>query len=245
MKHLSLALAGVHGYNSTVRLPPDHGTDIKTKLDAEIRALHVAAMNGNEDMVQSLLNGEANIMARDNYGRSILHNATIFGQEGVVKLLLVNDSIMPDSKDNYGRTPLSFAAGGGQEVIVALLQAHDNVDINSKDNDGRTPLSFAAGGGHKAIVERLLARREVKADSKDDNDRTPLSWAAMGGYQSIVKLLLARNDVEADSNDKNFRTPLSWAAHGVWHRSVSGETHYLSGQRRKIEEKWTDRKSVV
>jgi hypothetical protein len=81
MKHLSLEL---HGYGSTIGSLPDHETDFKTELDAHARALHVAAMKGHRDLEKLLSKKDANLMAKDNAGRSVLHNATIFGQEQAV-----------------------------------------------------------------------------------------------------------------------------------------------------------------
>jgi ankyrin repeat protein len=45
----------------------------------------------------------------------------------VVKLLLAQDGVDPDSKDKYGRTPLWWAAGNGHEAVVKLLQWNDDL----------------------------------------------------------------------------------------------------------------------
>ncbi|KAH6702121.1 ankyrin repeat-containing domain protein [Leptodontidium sp. MPI-SDFR-AT-0119] len=235
MKLLSLEL---HGYGSSIGILPGDKRDFKTELDAHARALHVTAMKGHGDLAHFLASKDANLMAKDNSGRSVVHNAVIFEQEQAVKLLLMHSNITPDSKDKYGRTPLSYAAGRGNMDAVRLLQARNDVDVDSKDNDSRSPLSFATGGGHEAVVKQLLDHGGVEADSRDKNNRTPLSWAAMGGYQSIVDLLLARNDVDPDSKDDKNQTPLSWAAQGSKHK-VSGLEVYRSGQRQKVEGKWT------
>jgi ankyrin repeat protein len=39
----------------------------------------------------------------------------------VVKLLLANDGVDPDSKDTDGRTPLLWAAENGYEAVVQVL----------------------------------------------------------------------------------------------------------------------------
>jgi ankyrin repeat protein len=93
----------------------------KIDLDAYVRALHVAARKGHRNLEQLLSNKDANLVAKDNTGRSVLHNATIFGQEWAVKLILMHSSIKPNSKDKYGRTPLSFATSGGNEDVAAAV----------------------------------------------------------------------------------------------------------------------------
>jgi ankyrin repeat protein len=45
----------------------------------------------------------------------------------VVKLLLAQDGVDPDSKDTSGRTPLSWAAENGHEAVVKLLQSNDDL----------------------------------------------------------------------------------------------------------------------
>jgi ankyrin repeat protein len=46
----------------------------------------------------------------DCHGRTPLALAAEYGHEAVVEVLLVKDSVNPDSKDKSGRTPLSRAA---------------------------------------------------------------------------------------------------------------------------------------
>jgi ankyrin repeat protein len=41
--------------------------------------------------------------------------------EPVVRQLLAENGVDPDSKDRYGRTPLSWAARNGHEAVVRLL----------------------------------------------------------------------------------------------------------------------------
>ena len=78
------------------------------------------------------------------------------GREAVVKLLLAEDRIDPDSRNNYGQTPLLLAAAKRHDTIAKLLLAQDGVNPNSHDNDDRTPLSWAVENGRDVVVELLL-----------------------------------------------------------------------------------------
>ena len=51
-----------------------------------------------------------------------------------MKLLLVKDSVDPNSEDINDQTPLSWATQN--EMVVKLLLAKENVDPDSKDNNG-------------------------------------------------------------------------------------------------------------
>ncbi|KAH7053483.1 ankyrin repeat-containing domain protein [Macrophomina phaseolina] len=137
-------------------------------------ALLWAAKHGRETTVQKLLDEGANVQAMTDDGRTSLSLAAGNGHEGMVKLLLGNDGVDPDSKDNIERTPLSWAAGNGHEGVVKLLLANDGVDPNSENNLGWTPLSWAVKKGCEAVVELLLAKEGVDPDYRGD-DRTPLS----------------------------------------------------------------------
>ena len=173
--------------------------------------LRVAA-EGQEVVVQQLLDNGAELNSKDMNGRTPLSWAAENGHEAVVKLLLGRDDVAADSQDTYGQTPLSWAAEKGHEAVVKLLLGRDDVAADSQDTYGRTPLFWAAENGHEAVVKLLLGRDDVAADSQDRYGQTPLFWAAENGHEAVVKLLLGRDDVAADSQDTYGQTPLSWAA---------------------------------
>ena len=170
-----------------------------------------AAVEGQEVVVQWLLNNCAELNSENSRGRTPLSLAAMNGHEAVVKLLLGRDDVEADSRDRWGQTPLSMAAQNGHEAVVKLLLSRD-VEADPKDKDGQTPLSLAAENGHEAVVKLLLNRHDVAADPRDKDSQTPLSLAAKNRHEEVVKLLLSRDDVAADSQDKGGWTPLPWAA---------------------------------
>jgi hypothetical protein len=80
------------------------------------------------------------LQSLDSLGSMVLGNASMDGQEIVVKLLLDHGQVEVDLKDQEGRTPLSRAAQNGNEVIVELLLATGQIEVDSRDEDGWTPL---------------------------------------------------------------------------------------------------------
>ena len=173
-----------------------------------------AAKEGQQLLVQQLLEEGAEPNSRNGYLETPLSLAAESGRASIVKLLLSRDGIVADSRDKLGRTPLSYVAEWGNAALVKLLLSRDDVAADSRDNKGETPLSFAAGDGDEAVVKLLLSRDDVTADSRDDEGGTPLSWAAFNGHVAVVKLLLRRDDVTVDSRDNKGRTPLIWAKNG-------------------------------
>ena len=93
-------------------------------------------------MVELLLTHKADIRAKDNAGRTPLHEAILTGDKDVVELLLAHKANI-NAKDKEGGTPLHWAVGHGNIVVVRLLLAH-KPDVNVRDNKGRTPLDVAA-----------------------------------------------------------------------------------------------------
>ena len=204
-KRSILHVASAAGNVDVVERGISHGYDVEAKDIWGQSPLSLAARNGHEDIVRTLIvDHEANVKSRGNFD----------GAHHSVEQILTTGRVDADSKDEDDRTPLSRAAQNGHKGVVELLLATDRVDADSKGSYGhRTPLSWAAQNGHKSVVEQLLATGRVDADSKDSFDcRTPLSWAAQNGHKGVVKLLLATGEVDADARDSYNRTPFSWAA---------------------------------
>ena len=114
----------------------------------------------------------------EDYDEMPLHWAAGEGHEEVVKLLLEQKGVNPDSKDYWGRTPLLEAASKGHEEIVRLLLQRENVNPNSQDKAGISPLWGAVHGGHPEIVRLLLQRKEVDPERPDIYGRSPLFGAS-------------------------------------------------------------------
>ena len=181
---------------------------------------HLAAYFGLKDILMTLLETGCNADSRDYYGRTPLSWAAESGQCEVVKMLLANSRVDPDSKDSdYRQTALSWAAASGHEAIVKLLLANGRVDSNSRDYFHQTPLLLAAQRGHEAVVKLLLENDGVDPDSEDCDGQTPLLLAAESGHEAVVKLLLANGRVNPNTKAEHGWTPLSLAV-GRGHEEV-------------------------
>ena len=117
--------------------------------------LHGVAAEGQELVVQRLLQNGAEVESKDKWGRTPLWIAAAYGQKAVVELLLQKGAEVESKDDKWGWTPLSIAAMQGQEAVVELL-LQKGAEVESKNKWGWTPLSIAAEHGQKAVVELLL-----------------------------------------------------------------------------------------
>ena len=183
-----------------VKLLLENGANITSRLEDGKTGLHVAAMTGNENLLQQLLSAGADPYAEDNKGFLGLHHAAIVGHCEVVRILAEiskNVDVMGD-----GFTPLLLAAANGRESVVRLL-LEMGADPEKRDAKKRwTALFWAIGRRHEVIARLLIARDDVEINSIDSVKRTPLSWAAYRGQWAVVEELLARNDIEINSKDR-------------------------------------------
>ena len=106
-------------------------------------SIHEAAFDGNIEAVKQHIAGGTDVNARDDYGRTPLHDAAIrfWNSQKYIELLIDNGADV-NAMRGGGGTPLSYAASWGHEEIVELLIAN-GADVNVKDAFSETPLDVA------------------------------------------------------------------------------------------------------
>lgn len=171
--------------------------------------LHEAAQAGDVERTKALLDGGADINARDKDGMTPLCLAACHGRTLVSKLLLERGAnVNTTCKEDH--TPLHLAALNGHREIVDLLIQH-RADVNAKVA-GASPLWMAASKGYAPIVKALLSAG-ADVNAQDNAGYTPLHEAAAGGHRETVEILLAHGaQINARSANELGWTPLHFAA---------------------------------
>ncbi|KAG6767721.1 hypothetical protein POTOM_028936 [Populus tomentosa] len=153
-------------------------------------ALHTAATQGHIDVVNLLLETDANLIkiARNN-GKTVLHSAARMGHLEVVRSLLIKDSSTGFRTDKKGQTALHMAVKGQNEEIVLELLKPDPSVMHVEDNKGNTALHVAIKKGRAQNVRCLLSVEGVNINAINKAGETPLDIAEKLGVQDLVYIL--------------------------------------------------------
>ena len=125
--------------------------------------LHSAAYYGNVEMVQVLLNLEADVNIRNDDGRSPLHYmCTGSDGDGVLNVarLLLDRGADINARDNEGRTPLYTAMNMRRIALIHVLLER-GANVEAEDKQGRTPFSEVKERGYEEIM-KLLSEHGAK-----------------------------------------------------------------------------------
>ncbi|MFC1564793.1 ankyrin repeat domain-containing protein [candidate division KSB1 bacterium] len=117
--------------------------------------IHIAAEEGNLELVKILLEKDPHLIAsKDENRRTPLHMACRGVQKEIVVYLIENGADV-NAKDVNDVTPLhSLSYRGLTDCMELLLK--NGADIETKDADGFNPLFYAVYGGQKGAAEVLI-----------------------------------------------------------------------------------------
>ena len=185
----------------------EKGADINaTGTKYNDTALHLAALNGQSNVVRILLANRPVINAMSTVGTPLLY-AAMRGRKQAANLLLVagaNPNLQLECEDTAG-PPLLGAASAGKIETVDLLILY-GARIEDCDDDGYTALMLAAANGKLKFCEKMLQKGASVRTATNDG-RTALALAAEQNERDIVELLLKHGaDIEQPDNDGS--TPL-------------------------------------
>ncbi|XP_021967730.1 ankyrin repeat domain-containing protein 16-like isoform X1 [Folsomia candida] len=209
-----LMLACTKPENSdVVRLLVAAGADLAFVNKDGWNCVHLAAREGNVDIVSMLLGGTEPLSASldrsnrgGNYdlsqtksknGRRPLHTAVMHGHLEVSQLLLNHQ---PDpaedinTPDHCGITPLMDACRFGYlHIFNYLLKLGGN--LHQINQQGQNCLHVAAEAGQTSLIEELVNNCGMNVDepAQDDAKMRPLQWAAKEGHVNTIALLLKLN----------------------------------------------------
>ncbi|KAF3620311.1 Ankyrin repeat-containing protein [Capsicum annuum] len=175
-------------------------------------ALHIAAKQGDLDMVKVLMEAHPELaMTVDISNTTALHTAANQGHIEVVNYLLEAESSLVTIAKSNGKTALHSAARNGHlQVLKALLSKESRI-ATRMDKKGQTALHMAVKGQNLEVVEELIRADPSLINMVDNKGNTALHIAARKSKDQVVKLLLAQNETDTRVINKSNETALDTA----------------------------------
>jgi ankyrin repeat protein len=139
--------------------------------------LHVAASEGNTEMVELLLRRGAAVDARDRWGKTALCGATFAMKADTIRVLLLHGATLGMSR-MHEAVALANAVDASDYVLLKLL-IKTVKSVGAADYDGRTALHIAAGC-RDAAAYAMLVQAGANQHVQDRWGGTPFAICASG-----------------------------------------------------------------
>jgi ankyrin repeat protein len=191
--------------------------------------LHDAAKAGDAPALQRHLDAGMKADERDSNGVTPLMEASWYGREEAVKLLISRNADV-NALSARGGTALMEASFKGYTGVAKIL-IDSGARVNARNDNGVTALMWAASKGYPETVKLLIrAKADVRLSSFRHTDpetyttvmgKTALAYAAGKGHLDIARMLLdagAEADIDcgsiscASGDEGALKTPLLYAA---------------------------------
>ncbi|KAF4517989.1 hypothetical protein B566_EDAN008824 [Ephemera danica] len=189
-------------------------------------ALHVAASEGNSELLKALLQCESILIdIRNNNGSTSFHIACLSGNTEAAKILLSTKNCSVDTVDRYGNSPLHDATKNGSvEIIERILRVNisdletnqssfqkvfskqcteKSKLINCQNKDGYTSMHLAVQLNLVEAVKLLLEDHLFNMNILDKDDNSVFHWAARTGSIKIMQLFLEYNETQHNITTEN------------------------------------------
>jgi len=170
------------------------GTQETAKVQSEMiaglegeEAMRQAALEGNTDLVFTMIRDGARVNAMNPEGQTALMLAAYNGHTEIVRKLLGSDAAI-EQRDLAGRTALLYASTGPFAETVQLL-LDNGAEPNIIDSEEHfSPLMYAASEGNLEVVKVLM---EAGADHtlKDVDGDDAKTFALQAGHSEVAAFL--------------------------------------------------------
>ncbi len=172
------------------------------KVNTTQPILHEAVKNGNNKLIDSLIDKVESIDMQDNNLNTPMHIAASQGKTNAIKKLAKKEANL-EEENIYKDRPLHNAVLSGQEKATKQLIKH-GCNLNASNNMDGTALHIAAAEGNQSISDMLIKNGADVNAKKSYSNITPLHNAVESGNVNLVDSLIINNaDINAADKDGN------------------------------------------
>jgi len=194
-----LSLAVKNDLLEAVGVLLNSGADPNQAIYGEITPLHVAAREGNQELMKLLLQHGANPLAQDQDAWDTMEWAVTENKLTTATLLaswLINNRSASADDIPFGRYVLLASQYDITPLVRALLPYAATEEF---DDVGRNGVWFAANSGNDALLAILLDAGST-ANPSDNQGRTPFHVATQSGCLNCLNLLLPFSTLNQQTN---------------------------------------------
>ncbi len=173
------------------------------KVWGDSSLFHIAAMYGQDDFVQELMEcGADSITEQDDHGYTPLMIAATNGHANLFHRFCTSFDVLTKT-DHYGKTALHFACGNGSVAFVRkILYFNPKIDIDQTDEFGFTALMYASTNGHYEVIRELI-KGGANCNTRTKDGKTALFMCCAGGHLRSVNVFIkhgVKTDIESDTS---------------------------------------------
>lgn len=184
-----------------------HGEETEYSGKFQMRALHLAVLNGKTGNVETLAAAGADVTVRDEYQLNPLDLAKASGKAGIAEIL--SDALQKQyermrsvAQDCGNWMKSDFWKYGSAADVKRCVRAGRKV--SARDKGGATRLHYAAYFG-KVEMMKVLISSGARIEARRADGQTPLHNAARWGTPGAVDVLLdAKANAKAKTRDGKF-----------------------------------------
>lgn len=168
-KNTALHAAAQKGYTDIALVLINAGADIRQPNWKGLTPAHLAAKNGQLDVLRMFLSCEKSLLnMKDLIGNTLLNTAASKGHAELVQFLLQEDADYT-IRNKHGNTLFHSAAQFNRLKVLQTLLESIPEGIDDINNEGNTALHIAAERSYTSIIELLLAHgaRPMKKNAKN------------------------------------------------------------------------------
>ena len=203
----------------------DNDNLINFEEDSEMRTTRLtfsifqACERGELSRVRSIISEQDDIQfSVDDENNTLVHEAIFADSEPVLRYLVNDMRLSPNSANYAGMYPIHFAASARSTRSASIL-LNCGAFVDPRDDSGKTPLMLACQKNDNPMC-MLLIDNGASVRAVDSNGESPLHHAARGRCLSCIRTLLRQPREDPDWIDFLGNTPLHTACQAGSHTAV-------------------------